>query len=160
MANSVWTAPARSDWGWGLLFSLFGPPRGQARKMTRSASVEAKSRMGSAPEAAPSYLSIRTKPLLLEPRFSASAPLRGLLHAACQYPVCVGVDCDNRRDQGKMAAFEGDPSEYLCQTCMYPRCTRCNRTKRPERSRCSVQRIPEWFCNKYAKCREAAQKKD
>ena len=36
----------------------------------------------SAGEAAPSYLSIRTKPLLLEPRFSASAPLRGLLHAA------------------------------------------------------------------------------
>ena len=36
----------------------------------------------SAPEAAPSYLSIRTKPLLLEPRFSASAPLRSLLHAA------------------------------------------------------------------------------
>ena len=27
-------------------------------------------------------MSIRTKPLLLEPRFSASAPLRGLLHAA------------------------------------------------------------------------------
>ena len=27
-------------------------------------------------------MSIRTKPLLLEPRFSASAPLRGFLHAA------------------------------------------------------------------------------
>ena len=78
----------------------------------------------------------------------------------CQYPVCVGVECDNQRDQDKVAAFAGDPSEYLCQMCMYPRCTRCNRTKRPERSRCSVQRIPEWFCNKYAKCREAAQKKD
>ena len=37
---------------------------------------------GSVVEPAPSYLSIRTKSLLLEPRFSASAPLRGLLRAA------------------------------------------------------------------------------
>ena len=82
MANSVWTAPARSDWGWGLLFSLFGPPRGQARKMTAAVWVGGKVRSRSAAEAAPPYWSIRTKPLLLEPRFSASAPLRGFLHAA------------------------------------------------------------------------------
>ena len=36
----------------------------------------------SAAEPAPSCLTLRTKPLLLEPRFSASAQLRGLLHAA------------------------------------------------------------------------------
>ena len=82
MANSVWTAPAWSDWGWGLLFSLFGPPRGQARKMTRLASVGVGRGKRSAAEPAPSYLSIRTKPLLLVPRFSASAPLHGFRHAA------------------------------------------------------------------------------
>ena len=89
MANSVWTAPARSDWGWGLLFSLFGLPRVRARKITRSASVGAKGRLGSATEpvgsageAAPPYLSSRTKPLSLVPQMPASASLRGLLRAA------------------------------------------------------------------------------
>ena len=79
MANSVWTAPAWSDWGWGLLFSLFGPPRGQARKMTRSASVGAKVQRQ---RRHPLICFQEQRPCALVPRTPASAPLRGLLLAA------------------------------------------------------------------------------
>ena len=64
MANSVWIEPARSDWGWGFLFSLFGRPREQAQKMTAAVWAEVGSRKRSAPEAAPPIFDFKNNTLV------------------------------------------------------------------------------------------------